>query len=242
LGSWAYTTYHSFWKALDLIFPPTCGGCGKAGSRWCDCCQQMVQILRGTVCEVCGLPLDQAGICESCQAERPRYRALRAWAVFVGPVQVALHKLKYRNDISLGEVLASHMLSFIHELNWPVDVIVPIPLGQGRLKERGYNQVAMIARPLALALDVQYSPRDLIRCKETRSQVGLTKMERRENVREAFRAGVGVKQKTVLVMDDVSTTGSTLSSSADSLYMAGAKDVYAFTVARALPHHSLNLA
>lgn len=97
----------------------------------------------------------------------------------------------------------------------------------------------MIATPLGMALNVQYAPRELMRYKETRSQVGLTKLERKENVSQAFQAGAGVRQKVVLVMDDVSTTGSTLSSSADALYMSGAKDVYAFTVARALPHQGL---
>jgi competence protein ComFC len=239
LASWPYALYRSFWIALDLFFPPACGGCGKIGSRWCVECQQRVQILRGTLCEICGLPLDKAMICDTCHAERPHFRALRAWAVFGDPVQTALHKLKYRRDISLGDALASHMSSFVGELNWPVDVIIPIPLGKHRLKERGYNQVSMIAKPLSMALNLRYAPHELMRCKETRSQVGLTKLERKENVNQAFQAGDGVREKVVLVMDDVSTTGSTLSASAEALYMSGAKDVYALTVARALPHHGL---
>jgi predicted amidophosphoribosyltransferase len=100
----------------------------------------------------------------------------------------------------------------------------------------------MIAKPLALALDVQYVSNGLMRRKETRSQVGLSKQERRVNVREAFQAGVGMNGKNILVMDDVSTTGSTLSSSAEALYSSGAKNVYALTVARALPHHGLQHA
>lgn len=239
LINFEYLLYRSFWGALDLVFPPACGGCGKTGTRWCSECQQRVQILRGTLCEVCGLPLEQAGICNACRAERPHFRALRAWAVFSDPTQTALHKLKYRKDISLGDVIASQMIPFVRELNWPIDLIVPIPLGNQRLKERGYNQVGMIAKPLAMALNVRYAPGELMRRKETRTQVGLTKLERKENVRNAFQGGMGVSQKTVLVMDDVSTTGSTLSSSAEALYIAGAKDVYALTVARALPHHGL---
>ncbi len=205
-------------------------------------CQQRVKILDGILCEICGLPLAKAGICDTCCADRPHFLALRAWAVFEKPVQTALHKLKYRRDISMGDSLASHMLPFVRELNWPIDMIVPIPLGKQRRRERGYNQVGMIAKPLAMALNVQYAPDELMRRKETRTQVGLTKVERRENVHDAFQAGAGVKGKTVLVMDDVSTTGSTLSSSAGTLYSSGAKDVYALTVARALPHHGLKNA
>ncbi|MDO8752721.1 MAG: phosphoribosyltransferase family protein [Anaerolineales bacterium] len=131
------------------------------------------------------------------------------------------------------------MITFVNELNWQIDLIVPIPLGRQRFKERGYNQVGLIAKPLALALNMRYAPNELFRRKETRSQVGLTKMERKANVQNAFQGGAGVIGKSILVMDDVSTTGSTLSSAAEALYSCGARNVYALTVARALPHHGL---
>lgn len=139
----------------------------------------------------------------------------------------------------MGDTLAHEMLPFVRGLKWTIDLIVPIPLGKRRLKERGYNQVGMIARPLAMALDVKYAPNGLMRRKETRSQVGLTKSERRDNVRDAFVTGIEVEGMNILVMDDVSTTGSTLSSSAEALLSSGAREVYALTVARALPHHGL---
>lgn len=126
------------------------------------------------------------------------------------------------------------MVAYVRDLNWPVEMIIPVPLGRQRHKERGYNQVGMIARPLAMALEIKYAPNGLMRSRETRSQVGLTRQERKENVHGAFAAGTGVKSKTILLMDDVSTTGSTLSSGAQALINAGAGDVYALTVARAL--------
>jgi len=209
------------------------------GFRWCEECQQRVQVLSGILCEVCGLPQDTAGICDTCRAERPRFHALRAWAVFEDPIRKALHRLKYRRDVGLGDALAAHMVSYVKGLGWRIDMIVPIPLGRQRYKERGYNQVGMIAKPLALALDIEFAPKALTRRKETRSQVGLSKQERQKNVEGAFRAGMRVKGKTVLILDDVSTTGSTLSSGAEALFSSGAKDVYALTVARALPQHGL---
>lgn len=138
----------------------------------------------------------------------------------------------------MGAALALQMAGFVQALNWNPDVLTPIPLGQQRMKERGYNQAAMIAKPLAETLGVEYAPNALKRCKETRSQVGLSKKERQKNVLGVFQAA-GVGGKTILVLDDVSTTGSTLSSAAQALRSAGAKDVYALTVARALPHHGL---
>jgi ComF family protein len=233
-----YTLYRLTFNTLDLFFPPVCGGCEKTGSHWCVECQQRVQILNGTVCEVCGLPQDKSGICATCRADRPRFNALRAWTVFDGPVRNALHKLKYSRNFSMGDALAVQMTDFVKGLNWPIDVLIPIPLGRQRMKERGYNQAGMIAQSLAMNLDIEFAPKALMRRKETRSQVGLSKQERQKNVLGAFQAA-GVSEKTVLVLDDVSTTGSTLSSSAEALFSSGAKDVYALTVARALPHHGL---
>lgn len=239
MTNWKYQTYRSIWGALDLLFPPVCGGCGKNGARWCSDCQQQVNVLTGSVCEVCGLPQDKPGICEVCLADRPRFHSLRAWGTFEKPLQPALHKLKYRRDFSMGDAIATAMLPFVKSLSWQVDLLVPIPLGRQRMRDRGYNQVAMIAQPLAMGLGWQYSEKTLVRHKETRTQVGLSRDARRQNMRDVFLAGPGVKDQTVVVMDDVSTTGSTLSAAAEALYAAGAKTVYALTVARALSHHDL---
>src|SRR5690349_5002256 len=197
-----------FWAGLDLIFPPLCGGCNVPGSRWCEDCQTKSHVLNSTLCDICGLPQNKAGVCDVCRVDRPHFRALRAWCIFDDPIRGALHKLKYRRDSSLGDVLAAAMLPFVYDLHWPVDLIVPIPLGRQRQRERGYNQVGMIARPLALAMDVDYAPGCLVRCRETHSQVGLSRQQRRENVHEAFAASAQVRNRVVLVIDDVSTTGS----------------------------------
>lgn len=237
---WSYPLYRLAWSGLDWVFPPRCGGCGNVGARWCDECQGKVPMLTGNLCEKCGLPVAHAGLCQHCQSNPPPYRALRAWAAFDFPIRQALHKLKYRRDMGLGDALAVPLTRFAESLNWPLDVVVPIPLGRKRRRERGYNQVDLIARPLSLALGLDYKPAALKRHRETNSQVGLSAMERRANMQNAFVATASlVRGKTVLVMDDVSTTGSTLSSSAEALYQSGAKDVFALTVARALPHHGL---
>jgi ComF family protein len=148
--------------------------------------------------------------------------------------------LKYRQDIGLGDALAVQFSGFVSNLNWPINLVVPVPLGQKRLFERGYNQVGLIARPLSLSMNLTYVPTALSRERDTRSQVGLTKLERHNNVRGAFIANRSrVKNHVVLLVDDVATTGSTLSSCAEALYAAGAQDVFAVTLARALAHHSL---
>jgi ComF family protein len=143
--------------------------------------------------------------------------------------------LKYRRDLALGQSLAENMLPALQRLEWPVDVVLPIPLGRSRLSQRGYNQASLIARPIAMALQLTYAPRALVRWRETRSQVGLSREQRRDNVTGVFRArSKVVRGRAVLLIDDVATTGSTLSSAAEALLAAGAVQVHAFTAARAL--------
>ncbi len=196
------------------------------------------------VCILCGVPLDgEAEMCRDCRMERPRYRVLRSWSVFEGPVRNALHRLKYRRDVALGEALTPQLSKYLADLTWPVNLVVPVPLSRKRLAERGYNQVSLIARPLAMAMRIAYAPDALVRSHETRSQVGLTRVQRQENVRNAFQARENrVNGRSILLMDDVATTGSTLSSCAEALYEAGARDVFAFTVSRAVPRHGLQSA
>ena len=212
------------------------------GTRWCFECQKNVQRISGQVCDACGLPQARSGLCSRCQQSKPSFRLLRSWAVFENPVQNALHRLKYRRDIGLGEALSDQISEFVKQLGWPIKILVPIPLGKKRLRERGYNQVAMVALPLSMRLGLDYEPGALVRARETRSQVGLSAVERQENVKGVFEADMAkVNGQTVLLMDDVSTTGATLSSAADALYASGAREVYAVTVARALPHHGFEI-
>jgi ComF family protein len=166
---------------------------------------------------------------------------MRSWAVFESPIQNALHTLKYRRNIGgLGDALALQMVEYVKSLRWKLDMVIPAPLGQKRFKERGYNQVGLVARPLAYELDLVYAPKALSKVRETRSQVGLTISQRRENVSKAYQANSSVvKRKSILLMDDVATTGSTISACTEALLSADASEIYVLTIARALSHHDL---
>jgi ComF family protein len=149
--------------------------------------------------------------------------------------------MKYRGNIAFGESLALQMGDYVRSLHWPVEVLIPVPLGKKRLKERGYNQVGLVARPLAYHMGWSYEPGALWKTRETRSQVGLTASQRTENVQNAYQADPKiVKERAILLMDDVATTGSTISACTGALLSAGARDVYVLTIARALAHHSLD--
>ncbi|MCF6278182.1 MAG: ComF family protein, partial [Anaerolineales bacterium] len=172
--------------------------------------------------------------------EKPDYKMVRSWLVFDGPIRKAIHRVKYRRDFGLGDALADNMKSYLSELHWDIEMIIPVPLGRERFRERGYNQVGLIARPLAASQGWDFSPRALKRARETISQVGLSASERKDNVRGAFVADDRkVAGRSILLVDDVATTGATLDACAQALINGDARDVYALTIARALPHHGL---
>ncbi len=141
----------------------------------------------------------------------------------------------------MGESIAIQMADFVRSLKWQIEIMMPVPLGKNRLKERGYNQVGLVARPLAYRLGLKYEPDALWKMRETRSQVGLTVSQRHENVQDAYQADPRiVKQKSILIMDDVATTGSTIAACTEALLSADAQEIYVLTIARALSHHSLD--
>jgi ComF family protein len=154
--------------------------------------------------------------------------------MFDGPLRLALHKLKYQQDMGLGDVLSRHLIYLVNGLAWDMDVIIPVPLSDKRLSKRGYNQAALLAHPIALNMKLPYLPKALRRTRETSSQVGLSIEERRENVDGAFMAKENsVGGRSVLVVDDVITTGATLNAIAKALKNGGADRVYGLTLARA---------
>ena len=203
--------------------------------RWCQDCIENTKILRPPVCSICGQPIPVDDLCNRCIASIPHYEAVRSWAEFGGPLRNALHDLKYRKNLGLGESLALHLKDLLEQNQWNVDLIAPVPLGKKRKKQRGYNQAALIAEPLALTLQLPYNPQILIRSRETQSQVDLSLAERRSNLDGAFQANnKAVSNKRILIIDDVATSGSTMDACAEALTKAGATAVFGLTVARAV--------
>ena len=234
-GHLAYWAYQLMWSGLDWLFPTRCMGCGSSRSRLCNECFAKIQPITGTVCQICGQPNPSMKLCVRCEERKPVYSALRSWAPYSGTLRQAILKLKYRRDISLGEVLSRPLIELIKRLNWEVDIVVPVPVSLARFKERGYNQVSLIAFPLALGSGIPYRARALSKIRDTRSQVGLAAEERHKNVAQAFAANPSiVKGRRVLVVDDITTTGATVEACAAELSNAGASAVFGITLARSL--------
>jgi len=228
-------TYKLFWTALDWIFPPKCGGCKTPGTRWCQDCQSKTHQILPPVCTICGLKNRFGGIiCQHCKDNPPRVTAVRSWAYYTEPVRNAVHQLKYYRNIGLGEIFSKPLTEILDISGWVIDLITPVPLGAARKMERGYNQASLLAKPVALRLNYPYLPKSIFRTRETKSQVDLTLKQRKLNVAGAFKANQRfVLGKNILVIDDVTTSGSTLDSCADALFQAGAEKVYGLTLARA---------
>lgn len=238
----ALLAYQWFWNAVDWVFPPNCGGCDQLGERWCDNCQQKIVRLEGPLCEVCGNPLPQGGICSECRSQPPLFKALRSYCAYQSPVRDAIHRLKYQRDIGLGEALSHSLRQLAATLTWQPDVVVSVPLSSARLRQRGYNQASLLALPLAIGLGRPFDAHTLARTRETNTQVGLSAADRKCNVTGAFTASQRAAGKTILVVDDVITTGSTMNACAQALLTAGAIAVYGLSFARALlPDHQVQI-
>ena len=163
----------------------------------------------------------------------PKFDAARSLAIYGGVIRECIHSLKYKNNRSLGKYFADYLLQIVSKEAWHIDLVVPVPLSKERFRERGYNQAAAVAHPLALFLERPYQPFSLEQVRDTRSQVGLSAEERRLNVVDAFEAVPElVHKKDILLIDDVKTTGATLSACAGALKIAGADNVFCVTIAR----------
>ena len=227
--------YELFWAGFDWLFPPVCAGCGKMGERWCRECSSTAHLCLPPFCPVCGQCQKHTRLCLNCQSQRPGYTELRSWAFFEGSLRNAIHQLKYERNVTLGDVLAKPLAALAGQLNWPCDFVVEVPLSAGRLQERGYNQAAFLARPIAMSFGVPLLSKCLWKVRETHSQVGLNAEERVQNVNGAFAASTRLAAgKDILLVDDVMTTGATLNACAAALKSAGARNVYGLTLARAV--------
>ena len=221
----------------DLFFPPRCVVCGRLGAWLCTGCMAKIEMIRPPVCLQCGLPADAHSTDAPCHVP-PFLDGLRACAFHSGPLRAAIHHLKYRDLTALAAPLGQMMADAWAALdgNWLPQAVVPVPLYPRRQRQRGYNQSALLARELAVALQLPVLDNLLQRVKATVPQVDLDVEQRRINVQDAFRCEPGsVAGLSVLLVDDVCTTGATLSAACRALKEAGASSVLAYTLARAKP-------
>ena len=236
-----------FRRLLDVLLPTRCSYCNAsvADSKipfFCSSCWSDFAVLAGPLCPQCGRQLDSPEAlthspdhrCRECRDHAPLFDQALSVGYFEGPLREAIHQLKYRPCRSLGRPIADWMAAHLSPLD-SIDLVLPVPLHPTRLRERGFNQAVLIAARLAEHFSLPLCYDNLIRLRSTRPQVGLSSEERKKNVSGAFglARAEDVIGRSILLVDDVFTTGATMNECAQVLKKDGALRVYALTAARA---------
>lgn len=235
-----------FRRALDLLLPASCSYCRNpvAGSgipRFCSQCWSELSPVPGPVCPSCGRPFGSPETlaqspgheCLACRTRPPHFDQALAAGLFEGPLREAIHVYKYRPVRSLGKPLAAWMAQQVR-MTVRLDLTLPVPLHKERLRHRGFNQALVLAHGISVRFSVPLLYDNLTRLRSTRPQVELSGRERTENVKGAFGLNrpSEVREKRVLLIDDVFTTGATMNECAKVLKDAGAASVTVLTLAR----------
>jgi ComF family protein len=218
--------------SIEIVMPKVCAGCGLAGEWMCvDCAQEMLLIDPGQACQRCGQP-ETGGtmVCRRCRWWSSELEQARAAVEFGGPAREAVHRLKYGGEYARAEWCAAMMMDLLATFAAPPDVVCAVPLARRRRRARGFNQSEVIGRALAEQTNLAYLEA-LERIHETPPQVGLSAAERSANVFDAFRARQPLTDMTLLIVDDVLTTGATMRACARAAVQAGAAHVVGITFA-----------
>jgi len=229
----------------DLVYPPACCQCGVTIAEHgglCPACWTTVRFIERPFCEVLGTPFPydegEGAVSPEAIAEPPVFDRLRSVALHDGPVRHLVHQLKYRDRTDLVPMMASWMVRAASAELAASDAVLAVPLHRARLLGRRFNQSAELARHVARLAGKPFLPGTLLRTKRTQQQVGLSASAREANVRGAFRIAEGraahVLGRRIVLIDDVYTTGATVSAAARVLKRAGATGVTVLTFARAL--------
>lgn len=233
-----------FHAAVSLLYPATCTICRqhlRAGEYLCDACEAKIARIVPPFCETCSEPFDgsinTAFTCANCAHRAIHFDAAVAAYRGRGIVREVIHQFKYNRQIHLRHVVARWLCAALDDerlRNIQFDLIVPVPLHPARQRERGFNQASVLAELLSAQTSIPCKPL-LKRMRYTTTQTALDRSERMKNLHNAFRLrkNADVRGLRVLLIDDVLTTGSTLSECARILKRAGATSVHAATAARA---------
>jgi ComF family protein len=220
---------------VDLFLPPRCGACRAIGSWLCNPCLMKVRHLEEPTCQRCGVELEFARKSCGCRARLRALSRLRSAVVYEGPIEHAIKRFKYegwrRLADPLGLLLAERLV--VEGLSAPW--VLAVPLHPRRQRQRGFNQAELLARELRRRLALGKPPGELLRIRSTPPQVGHDRLWRLENVRGAFAwRGADLAGRSVLIVDDVATTGATIEACAVALKASGAGQVTGASVARVI--------
>lgn len=221
-------------EVIDFFFPRECIECGKVGDFICIQCAKKFTRPIPPLCLRCGKPESSGTFCYECWGKCNGLDSIRSVFIFDGTLRKAVHSLKYHNLRSIAQCLGSYMADYYSANGMTGDVLVPVPLHDLRIRERGYNQSGLLASEISRNVGIPVNQTFLKRIRNCKPQARTSGVEeRRRNMENAFGCtGNGVNGLDVVVIDDVCTTGATLEACASVLKAAGAKRVTGFTLAR----------
>lgn len=224
--------------ALDFALPARCAGCGAIVddvNSFCSDCWKQVEFLGAGGCSACGLPLQgtDAELCAICLAKPPRIARTRAAVAYDDLTRRLALKLKYGRKVAVAKTMARYMAPLI-DPSGGEPILVPVPLHRGRLWQRGFNQSVLVGRELARLSGLSMESGLLRRIKRTPPLKGMSPLQRRRAVAGAFkvRDGPEFDGRTIILIDDVLTTGATANACARALRQAGATRVELISWAR----------
>ncbi|PIR94563.1 hypothetical protein COT97_00805 [Candidatus Falkowbacteria bacterium CG10_big_fil_rev_8_21_14_0_10_39_11] len=225
------------WKNLiiDLFFPKECLVCGRGDEHFCLTCQKKIVYLKDNVCLICNRQPSTIGICSNCQPGISLDQIIVSVRYKGTVIEKIIHEYKFNFIEELAEFLANLLLEKISHQNVHLDhttIVCPIPLHPKRFAERGFNQSAVLAQFIAKGFGCQYQDKTIVRSKYTDQQAKLNRSERIDNLHQAFTINNHeLKNKTIVLVDDVITSGTTMNEAAKCLKQAGAATVIAMAVA-----------
>ncbi|MDG1288059.1 MAG: ComF family protein [Rickettsiales bacterium] len=231
-------------QSLNLLFPPQCGLCremvGENGGVCSDCWQKL-NFISAPFCSHCGYPhefdMGQGAQCAACMETTPEYHGHRSVLHFDDASKRLIHDLKYYDKPLMLDTFARWMAQASPEwIDLDEALLVPVPIHRWRLLKRKYNQSALLAKRLASLQEMHVGYNILTRIKNNPPQASLPRKERLKNLSGAFAVNPkkreAIKGRTIILIDDVMTTGATINACAKQLKKAGSGRVYCLTLAR----------
>ncbi|MBX7148564.1 ComF family protein [bacterium] len=224
---------------LSFFFPSPCLSCGELSKGvLCQNCFQKIKWISSPQCTLCGLPFEENvpnnHPCPACIRNKPHFDWSRSMALYHEPVSSLITSLKYENNFSPVSFLANQLIEHMSSYLGDADLLIPVPLHLKKLKARGYNQSLLIVEKVSHKTKIPFLRDSLKRVIDTAPQVGLGREERLQNMKGAFLFEDNpelLKDKKVVLIDDVTTTGATLQACAKALKDHAPREVGCVTVA-----------
>ncbi len=222
-------------RSLSSLLPESCLLCGtdSDGGLLCADCRADLPGLATARCPQCSVETTYGERCGACLKEAPYFDRTIAAFRYDFPVDRIIHALKYGHQLAVAGWLGSRLAEHLQADN---QLIIPLPLHADRLRERGFNQSAEIAKVIGNQLNLKVDRNNVLRNRATPRQADLPLKERHKNVRGAFECQADLNGRNILLIDDVMTTGATVNECARVLKLHGAAEITVVVAARALKH------